>query len=191
LGSRSEASTAAVISLNRQARPNYETRVACELNQGFTGWTQEQIQSLQPPVMLMVGDSDISRPEHSVEYFRLLGGGVIGDLQGIPRSRLAILPGTTHVTVVSRADLLLAMIPAFLDAPQAFDPSAAPTKDSRSATSAAPALEVVDHGAPEPLGAPLGQAVGVVGGHVHHLQAQADRLEQAGEALARFAPSED
>jgi hypothetical protein len=49
--------------------------------------------------------------------FRLLGGGVAGDVVGLPKSQLAILPGTTHVTLVSRADLLLAMIPPFLDAP--------------------------------------------------------------------------
>ena len=50
--------------------------------------------------------------------FRLLGGGVPGDTPaGLPSSQLAILPGTSHVTVVQRADLLLAIIPAFLDAP--------------------------------------------------------------------------
>ncbi len=51
-----------------------------------------------------------------MELFRLLGG-VAGDLAGLPNSQLAILPGTTQVTVVYRADLLLAIIPPFLDAP--------------------------------------------------------------------------
>jgi hypothetical protein len=50
--------------------------------------------------------------------FRLLGGGVFGDLPtGMPASQLAVLPGTSHVTLMDRADLLLAIIPAFLDAP--------------------------------------------------------------------------
>ncbi len=49
--------------------------------------------------------------------FRLLGGGVAGDLHGLPRAQLAVLPGTTHVTLVDRADWLLSMITAFLDAP--------------------------------------------------------------------------
>ena len=35
-----------------------------------------------------------------VELFRLLGGGVPGDLTGLPKSQLAILPGTTHGTIV-------------------------------------------------------------------------------------------
>jgi hypothetical protein len=45
------------------------------------------------------------------------GGGVPGDLAGLPPSQFAVLPGTTHMTLVQRADLLLAIIPAFLDAP--------------------------------------------------------------------------
>ena len=59
----------------------------------------------------------IIRPEHVVELFRLLGGGMAGGPAGLPNSQLAILPGTTQVTVVYRADLLLAIIPPFLDAP--------------------------------------------------------------------------
>lgn len=49
--------------------------------------------------------------------FRLLGGGVIGDLVGLPASQLAVLPGTSHVTVVDRTELLTPMITSFLDAP--------------------------------------------------------------------------
>ena len=74
-------------------------------------------QNIKAPVLLIMGDSDIFQPEHAVEMFRLLGGGVIGDLVGLPRSQLAILPGTTHVTTVSRDDLLIPMIVPFLDAP--------------------------------------------------------------------------
>jgi hypothetical protein len=63
------------------------------------------------------GDSDIIKPEHAVEMFRLLGGGVAGDLVGLPRSRLAILPATTHISLVHRADWLVSMITEFLNAP--------------------------------------------------------------------------
>ena len=54
--------------------------------------------------------------------FRLLGGGVMGDLAGLPKSQLAILPGTVHFippgsAVLDRADWLVSMITAFLDAP--------------------------------------------------------------------------
>lgn len=77
----------------------------------------EAIAAITAPTLLIIGDSDLVRPEHAVEMFRLLGGGVFGDIAGLPHSQLAVLPGTTHVTVVSRVDLLLAIIPAFLDAP--------------------------------------------------------------------------
>ncbi len=77
----------------------------------------EVIESIKSPTLLIIGDSDIIRPEHAVEMFRLLGGGVAGDVAGLPNSQLAILPGTTHVTLVERADLLVSMITAFLDAP--------------------------------------------------------------------------
>ena len=40
-----------------------------------------------------------------------------GDLAGLPNSRLAVLPGTTHVGMLERVDWLLSMIEEFLDAP--------------------------------------------------------------------------
>jgi pimeloyl-ACP methyl ester carboxylesterase len=79
-------------------------------------WTADDIRDIAAPTMLVIGDSDIVQPEHAVEMFRLLGGGVIGDLAGLPRSRLAVLPGTTHVTLVQRADWLASMVGEFLDA---------------------------------------------------------------------------
>ena len=82
----------------------------------------EAIRAIKSPILLIIGDSDLVRPEHAVEMFRLLGGGVFGDTPaGLPNSQLAVLPGTSHVTVVDRADLLLAMIPPFLDAPMPED----------------------------------------------------------------------
>ncbi|MEV0058153.1 alpha/beta hydrolase [Saccharopolyspora shandongensis] len=70
------------------------------------------------PTLTVIGDSDIVRPEHAVEMFRLFGGGVMGDTpEGLPNAQLAILPGTSHVTAPHRPELLLPMIPAFLDAP--------------------------------------------------------------------------
>lgn len=88
-----------------------------ELDQQIQDWPAEDIQSIQAPTMLIVGDSDIVRPEHALAMFRLLGGGVCGDLSGLPTARLAVLPGTMHQTVIDQTELLLAMIPPFLDAP--------------------------------------------------------------------------
>jgi pimeloyl-ACP methyl ester carboxylesterase len=52
----------------------------------------ETIEAIDAPTLLIIGDSDIVRPEHAVKMFRLLGGGVIGDLAGLPNSQLTILP---------------------------------------------------------------------------------------------------
>jgi pimeloyl-ACP methyl ester carboxylesterase len=88
-----------------------------DLDLWFEGWPREDIQSIAAPTLLIVGDADVVRPEHAVEMFRLLGGGVPGDLAGLPRARLAVLPGTTHVTLIDRADWLTPMVTEFLDAP--------------------------------------------------------------------------
>jgi pimeloyl-ACP methyl ester carboxylesterase len=88
-----------------------------DLNKRYQGWTAEEIQSIKTPMLIMVGDSDIVRPEHVVEMFRLVGGGVVGDLVGLPASQLAILPGTTHVTLVYKADWVTSMSNEFLNAP--------------------------------------------------------------------------
>ncbi len=56
----------------------------------------ENIRSIKSPTLLIAGDFDLVRPEHAVEMFRLLGGGVFGDTPaGLPNSQLAILPGTS------------------------------------------------------------------------------------------------
>ena len=85
-------------------------------------WPAEDIGGIAAPTLLIVGDSDVIRLEHAVEMFRLLGGGVMGDLVGLPKSQLAVLPGTTHFVppgsgVLERADWLLPIIVPFLDAP--------------------------------------------------------------------------
>ena len=46
----------------------------------------------------------------------------MGDLAGLPKSQLAVLPGTTHFVppgsgLLDRAEWLLVMVPTFLDAP--------------------------------------------------------------------------
>jgi pimeloyl-ACP methyl ester carboxylesterase len=73
--------------------------------------------ALRVPTLLIVGDADVVRPEHTVEMFRLLGGGVPGDLGELPRAQLAVLPGTSHVGLLDRIDWLCSMILAFLTPP--------------------------------------------------------------------------
>jgi pimeloyl-ACP methyl ester carboxylesterase len=82
----------------------------------------EHIRAIAAPTMIVLGDSDGIRLEHAVELFKLRGGGVMGDLAGMPHSQLAVLPGTSHFVppgsgLLDRSEWLVAMIPPFLDAP--------------------------------------------------------------------------
>jgi pimeloyl-ACP methyl ester carboxylesterase len=74
------------------------------------GWRPEELKAIKAPVMVMIGDDDIIRPEHAVELFQLL-----------PHGRLAVLPGTDHFAPVSRADWLTSMVTDFFEAPMPKD----------------------------------------------------------------------
>jgi pimeloyl-ACP methyl ester carboxylesterase len=89
-----------------------------QMDRQIKDFSEEQIRGIKAPTLVMIGDSDLIRPEHAVEMFRLFGGGVFGDMPpGLPNSQLAILPGTSHVSIAARADWLVSMINEFLDTP--------------------------------------------------------------------------
>ena len=66
-------------------------------------------------MFIAIGDADGVRYEHALELFRAKGGGKMGDIHGLPKSRLAILPGTTHIGMIQQAYLLIPMINDFLE----------------------------------------------------------------------------
>jgi pimeloyl-ACP methyl ester carboxylesterase len=101
---------------NPEAFPTLVEKMKQLDSQPYT-WPPDEIRAIAAPTMIIVGDSDGTTPEHAVELFRMRGGGVFGDLAGLPSARLAILPGTTHVGLIHRADWLAPMIGEFLDAP--------------------------------------------------------------------------
>ncbi|WP_225766608.1 alpha/beta fold hydrolase [Inquilinus sp. Marseille-Q2685] len=76
---------------------------------------EAEVKALKTPVLIITGDADVATLEHSVALFRLLGGGVMGDMgKPLPASRLAVLPATSHTAVIGQTDLLLAVIEPFL-----------------------------------------------------------------------------
>ena len=76
---------------------------------------EEDVRALKTPVLIITGDADVATLEHSVALFRLLGGGVMGDMgKPLPQSRLAVLPATSHTAVITQPDLLYAFIEPFL-----------------------------------------------------------------------------
>lgn len=68
------------------------------------GWTEEQLAGVTAPTLLMIGDHDFTTVEHGALMLRL-----------IPGSQLAVLPGTTHMSITRRPDLVIPMLTAFLD----------------------------------------------------------------------------
>lgn len=76
---------------------------------------EEDIRKMKTPVLIITGDADVATLEHSVAMFRLLGGGIMGDMgKPLPASRLAVLPATSHTAVINQPYPLHAFIEPFL-----------------------------------------------------------------------------
>jgi pimeloyl-ACP methyl ester carboxylesterase len=86
-----------------------------EMNQPDRDWT-EGIRTIKAPTLLVFADADSIRPEHMVEFWKLLGGGQHdAGLDGSqrPASQLAIIPDTTHYSLI-QSPLLTAFATSFL-----------------------------------------------------------------------------
>lgn len=86
-------------------------------DQGFTGWSDDEIAGIEAPTLITVGDCDMVTLDHAVRFLRLRGGDVNGDFAGVPSSQLAVFPGTTHFFGLSRTALVLDVVTTFLDTP--------------------------------------------------------------------------
>jgi pimeloyl-ACP methyl ester carboxylesterase len=95
--------------------PNFVKRViAMDLKPYDFG--AERLKATTAPMFFIHGDSDGVRLEHIAEMFRLKGNEIFGDLRPRSASRLAILPNTTHVTLMQRMPVIVPMVNDFLDA---------------------------------------------------------------------------
>lgn len=70
----------------------------------FKDIPDQAISSIFAPTLVISSDRDVMRPEGAVALFHLL-----------PHAQLAILPGTEHMDIPSRTDVLVPMIEAFLN----------------------------------------------------------------------------
>ena len=76
---------------------------------------EADVKAMKTPVLIISGDADVATLEHSVAMFRLLGGGVMGDMgKPLPASRLAVMPATSHTAVIGQTNLLIGFIEPFL-----------------------------------------------------------------------------
>lgn len=90
-------------------------------DQGFTGWSDADVQGIAAPTLMTVGDCDAVKLEHAVRLLQLRGGDVNGDFVGVPSSQLAVFPGSTHFFGMARTTMVLDAVQTFLDAPMPDD----------------------------------------------------------------------
>jgi pimeloyl-ACP methyl ester carboxylesterase len=79
-------------------------------------WSAD-VKKLSIPVMLVYGDADMVRPEHIVQFYQLVGGGLKDagwQREHMSRARLAIIPDVTHYEMFLSPVLAPTILP-FLD----------------------------------------------------------------------------
>jgi len=69
------------------------------------GWSEAELRGLKVPVLLVMGDRDGFRTERAIEVSRL-----------VPQGQVGVIPGGDHFFLWSRADVVLPMVQAFIDA---------------------------------------------------------------------------
>lgn len=63
------------------------------------GWSEAELREIRVPVLILIGDRDFILPGHAVDM-----------AYTIPLAELAILPGTTHMNILERANWIVPMI---------------------------------------------------------------------------------
>ena len=80
-------------------------------------WDETEFAKIAAPSLLIFGDADIAGIDHVAKMHRLLGGIVDGDTNGLPKTQLLVLPGTSHINVFFNPDnvaIIKAIVPRFL-----------------------------------------------------------------------------
>ena len=123
-----QAAVSAAIAEQMKATPMYKAYVAVaprpddfpRLLDQMGAWMRQpydwsaDVKTLKMPVMLVYGDSDMYRPEHIVDFYQLLGGGLrdAGWMrENLSPNRLAILPNRTHYDVFFAPELADTVLP--------------------------------------------------------------------------------
>jgi pimeloyl-ACP methyl ester carboxylesterase len=95
--------------------PNFVKRILATATKEYD-FGADKLKATTAPMFFIHGDADGIRLEHVAEMFRLKGGEIHGDMKPRSASRLAILPNTTHVTLMQRMPIIVPMVNDFLDA---------------------------------------------------------------------------
>ncbi|MDT4864330.1 hypothetical protein FQZ97_990900 [compost metagenome] len=74
----------------------------------------DNIAKITAPVLIISGDNDGMDKMELAKTYKLLGGGVSADLQPMPKSRLAIVPNQSHVSLMNETGIILEYLDSFL-----------------------------------------------------------------------------
>lgn len=74
----------------------------------------DNIAKITAPVFILSGDNDGMDKMELAKTYKLLGGGVSADLQPMPKSRLAIVPNQSHVSLMNETGIILEYLDSFL-----------------------------------------------------------------------------
>lgn len=85
---------------------NFNTRRLYSLMAYQPHITEKELQQIKCPVLIMTGDRDVIRLEHSIKLFN-----------NIPNSNLFVMPGATHFGSVEKPELFNLVLADFLNRP--------------------------------------------------------------------------
>ena len=88
--------------------PNYWPRIYDKVGSiQWKGFSKEELASITAPILIVQGDHDFVRLEHSVETVKL-----------IPRAELAVIPNASHFALSSEQERVIPIIKHFLERPE-------------------------------------------------------------------------
>jgi pimeloyl-ACP methyl ester carboxylesterase len=85
--------------------PNYWPKIYAKIGKiQWSGFSKEELGSIKAPMLIIQGDHDFVRLEHSVETVKL-----------IPRAELAVVPDASHFALFSEPERVIPVIKRFLE----------------------------------------------------------------------------
>jgi pimeloyl-ACP methyl ester carboxylesterase len=88
--------------------PDYWSQIYNKLGSiQWSGFSKEELASVKVPALVIVGDHDFVRVEHTVEGFK-----------AIPGAELAVIPSASHFVLYSEQDRVIPIVKHFLEKPE-------------------------------------------------------------------------
>jgi pimeloyl-ACP methyl ester carboxylesterase len=88
--------------------PNYWPTIFDKLgSMRWEGFSNEELASIQSPVLILLGDCDFVRVEHALKTVKL-----------IPNAELAVIPSASHFALFSEQERVIPIVKHFLEKPE-------------------------------------------------------------------------